>query len=226
MKHPESVVPTPWDAKIFGMDTYEILSLDEATLQSISSLHGHFTIKVDPLLSTELLHRYDFYYCDTQIDPFCLEEDFVAYNSDSVSVLHDIDIEELVKLSQGAYSHGRFHRDFNIRNELADLRYDSWLGQLHQTGRVIGLAYKNALAAYFACENSKVLLHAIDRKLQGKGLAKYLWTAGYRELFNAGHREVSSCISVANMPVLNLYRALGFKFRNPVDVYHKFNPPK
>jgi ribosomal protein S18 acetylase RimI-like enzyme len=56
---------------------------------------------------------------------------------------------------------------------------------------------------------------------RGKGLAKYLWSTGCRELFKRGHKELSSSISAANLAVLNLYSSLGFRFRNAVDVYHR-----
>jgi hypothetical protein len=42
-----------------------------------------------------------------------------------------------------------------------------------------------------------------------------------RQLFAEGHAEIQSSISFVNMAVINLYAALGFRFRRPVDVYHR-----
>jgi hypothetical protein len=38
------------------------------------------------------------------------------------------------------------------------------------------------------------------------------------EVLAAGHAEVKSSISAANVAVLNLYASLGFSFRHPLDV--------
>jgi ribosomal protein S18 acetylase RimI-like enzyme len=218
------LVRTPWDSKVFAIDTFEVRSFDEETLKVVANLPGHFTIKVDPSRSTDLLHRCGFYYCDTLVEPFCRRQHFIAHDDPDVRVVDTYDIGDFLSLSRGAYTHGRFHRDPNIPSELADARYDSWLRQIHAAGGMIGLAYRGTLAAYFARENAKVLLHAVHVSLRGKGLAKYLWTAGYNTLFREGFDEVSSSVSASNMPVTNLYCSLGFKFRSPLDVYHLFNP--
>ena len=53
------------------------------------------------------------------------------------------------------------------------------------------------------------------------GIAKYLWGAVCADLVRHGARELTSSISATNLAALNLYVALGFRFRNPVDVYHR-----
>jgi hypothetical protein len=44
------------------------------------------------------------------------------------------------------------------------------------------------------------------------------------DLASQGAGEITSSISAANIPALRLYAALGFRFRNPVDVYHRVIP--
>ena len=66
----------------------------------------------------------------------------------------------------------------------------------------------------------KLALHAVAESHRGRGLARHLWTALCETLFAAGTQQVSSSISVANLAAVNLYAALGFKFRKPKDVYH------
>jgi ribosomal protein S18 acetylase RimI-like enzyme len=41
------------------------------------------------------------------------------------------------------------------------------------------------------------------------------------ELARQGAPELTSSISATNLAALNLYVSLGFRFRNPVDVYHR-----
>ena len=56
---------------------------------------------------------------------------------------------------------------------------------------------------------------------RGRGLAKYFWSAVCRHLFEQGQAEIRSSISFTNIAVINLYSSLGFRFRKPVDIYHR-----
>lgn len=223
MEKSEYLIETPWDSLVLGVPAYEVSSPDEQSLALAASLPGHFTVKIDPLHSKELLHVYGFYYCDTLLEPFCTAEGFSALPHESVTVSTDVSIDELLSICDGAFSHGRFHRDFRVPRNQADLRYNNWLTNLHAEGGIFALEYEGSLAAFFGFRGSKVVLHAVSEAFRGRGLAKTLWSAGYERLFEQGVREVSSSVSASNLPVINLYASLGFRFRNPVDVYHRFN---
>ena len=219
-KKPDYIIETPWDAKVFGIDTYEIRSLSQETLEEAIKLRGHFTVKVDPRSSKKILSDYGFYYCDTLVEPYCNGAGFVYSEHKTASVSRSVDIDELLTISEGAF-YGRFHRDFNVDRRLADLRYDMWLREHYDKGDVFGLIFDNKLAGFFAFSGNRITLHALSEKYRGKGLAKYLWSAACKELFGMGHRELVSSISTFNTPAVNLYSSLGFKFRSPVDVYHR-----
>jgi RimJ/RimL family protein N-acetyltransferase len=214
---------TPWDNRIFGIDTYEITELSKNVLEKIKDKPGHFTVKLNPLQSKELLHQYGFYYCDTLIEPFCAVEHFNPSYNERVFVSSNIDIRSLTDLCYDTFQYDRFHRDFHMDHRAADERYAHWLMDIHKTGDVWALLYENDCAGFFACEKNRILLHALKAKYRGKGLAKFFWSAGCAKLFSAGYTELTSSISTANVAVLNLYSSLGFSFRNPVDVYHKLN---
>ncbi len=219
----EHLTETPWDARVFGVPTFEIRDLSPEVFEGLKDMKGHFTVKVDPLASKKILHEYGFYYCDTLIEPYCTPERFVPFEDEAVRVSTATDIGDLIALSHGTFVHGRFQRDFSIGKELADLRYDNWLKDLHSSGNVLGLMYRNELAGFFALAGNKAVLHAVVEKYRGRGLAKYLWSAACKEMFSKGHSEITSSISASNMPALNLYASLGFRFRNPLDVYHLMN---
>lgn len=218
-----SIITIPWDVKAFGFPCYEVTDTSAVALETTRTF-GHYTAKVDPLTDTRFLHENGFYYCDTLMEPYCRPEMFQPEFSPEVSILDDSSLEDILTLSRGAYRHGRYHRDFNVPVELADLRYDNWLRDLSDSGRCFGLLYKSNLAAYFGTNGNKVVLHAVAEKFRGKGLAKFLWSAGYRKMLDRGFLEVCSSVSAANSAVVNLYTSLGFRFRNPLDVYHKFVP--
>jgi hypothetical protein len=221
----ESIISTPWDAKVLGIDTFEILEPSEENFQQALKKPGHYTVKVDPLSSKEILHKYGFYYCDTLIVPYCRKEKLISYPHASVSLGQDASFEALIPIVPHAFMQGRFHRDFQVPNAKADERYIQWLKQLYDSRSILVLKFNNAIAGFFAHSQNKILLHALKEEFRGRGLAKYFWSAACREMFAAGLPEIQSSISPASVPALNLYVSLGFRFRNPVDVYHRLVKP-
>lgn len=219
-KNDKDIISTPWDSKIFGIDTYEILTLSETVLDSISKTEGHFTVKVDPLGSKELLEKHGFYYCDTLIEPYCNKKDFKFFKDDRIMISRATDLEDILSISHGAF-HGRFHRDFNIDKEKADLRYDSWLKELYDKGNVLAIAYDGKLAGFLGFAENRVVLNAMGREYRGRGLGKYFLSAACKELFDMGNEDVASSISISNKAAVNMYCSLGFKFRSISDVYHR-----
>jgi L-amino acid N-acyltransferase YncA len=212
---------TPWDMAAFGMPTWELLEYSEAALQQAQYTVGHHTLKIDPLADKRLLTDYGFYYCDTLIEPHCNAERLRrAYHQDT-GISKSIDFKQAMLICNGAFKYGRFHRDFNLPNIAADLRYENWLKQLLDAQRVYGLFWQGALAGFIGHNANNLVLHVVAEKYRGKGLSKYWWSAVCTELLASGHNEVKSSISAANLAVLNLYSSLGFSFSKPQDVYHR-----
>lgn len=210
-----------WDSAAFGRDCFEIDGLDAAALQEATRHPGHYTIKVDALASKALLHRHGFYYCDTLIEPFCARERFTGHPDARAQFSRDSTIDTVLAICHGAFRHGRFHRDFHLSAAQADLRYDNWLRQIHAAGNVYGLMFEAQPAGFIAVDGGRLVLHAVAAALRGRGIAKHLWTAVCDDLYRR-HAELSSSISAANVAAANLYATLGFRFRRPVDIYHRW----
>ena len=215
------IKPTPWDTAAFGMPTWELTEYSEEALQQAVQTPGHYTLKVDPLADKKLLHEYGFYYCDTLMTPHCNATRLRAVQHPETNISKDVDVERALAICHGAFAHGRFNRDFNLPQERADLRYDNWLKQLLDAQQVYGLYCQGVLAGFIAYSGNSLVLHAIAEKYRGKGWSKYWWSAVCGELLNAGHHEVKSSISAANLAAFNLYASLGFTFSNPQDIYHR-----
>lgn len=211
---------TPWDTAAFGLHTAEITEYSEAALRQATQTPGHYTIKVDPLADKRLLHDYGFYYCDTLIEPNCAAGKLREFAHPDAVISKEADLPALLAICHGAFAHGRFHRDFNLDKARADLRYDNWLRQLYEKDALYGLFWRDELAGFIAYAGNSLVLHAVAESHRGKGRAKYWWSAVCAELMAAGHPEVKSSISAANLAVLNLYASLGCSFRHPLDVYH------
>ena len=214
---------TPWDCAALGRDAFELADASAQALAQVGA-PGHYSVKVDPLASKEALHRGGFYYCDTLIEPYC-EAGRLRLAPDPAATLDRAPpLAPLTAICRTAFRHGRFHRDFNVAPELADRRYETWLAGLHAAGKVYGLAWQGETAGFIAHEGGKLVLHALDDRHRGRGLARALWSAVCSDLIKNGAAELTSSISAANLPAVNLYAALGFRFRNPLDVYHRVIP--
>jgi hypothetical protein len=215
------IKPTPWDSAALGMPTWELTEYTESALQQASQTIGHHTIKVDPLADKRLLQNYDFYYCDTLIEPHCNKNRLRLVQHSDASISKEIDATQALRICQGAFSHGRFHRDFNLPKLTADFRYDNWLMQLLDAHQAYGLYWEGTLAGFIGHQGNNLVLHAVAEQNRGRGLSKYWWSAVCADLLSLENVEVKSSISASNLAVLNLYASLGFSFSNSQDIYHR-----
>jgi len=219
MSDRELIHPTPWDSTAFGIPTFEIDSYDEATLKEATSKPGHYTVRVDPLADKRLLHRYNFYYCDTLIEPFVSPERYRPAINPEVS-MKPASLDEILPMCEQNFMFGRFHRDFNLNSEKADDRYKQWTKQLFDRNVVRKFLWRGNCIGFIAMEENAMILHAMHRAYQGQGLAKGCWSLACDYLFAEGHHEITSSVSAANLAVVNLYASLGFRFYNARDIYH------
>ena len=214
---------TPWDCAALGQDAFELANAGPDALAQVRT-PGHYTVKVNPLESKEALHRSGFYYCDTLVEPHCAAGEVRRFAHASAGFGMRPVLEPLLAMCAGAFRHGRFHRDFNVERSLADRRYENWLRTLHAAGKVYGLTWDGELAGFIAHEGGRLVLHALGDGHRGRGYARYLWSAVCADLAQKGEREITSSVSAANTAALGLYATLGFRFRNPLDVYHRVIP--
>jgi GNAT superfamily N-acetyltransferase len=220
MKPLPLIKPTPWDTGAFGISTWELLEYSDAALQQAAQTPGHHTIKVEPLADKGLLHEHGFYYCDTLIEPHCNAARLRTVQHLDATISKEVDVQKVLAICHSAFAHGRFHRDFNLSEAAADLRYDNWLKQLLEARQVYGLYWQGTLAGFIGYSGNGLVLHAVKEQYRGKGLSKYWWSAVCSELLAIGYDEVKSSISASNIAVLNLYASMGFSFSSPQDIYH------
>lgn len=203
------------------MPVWELLEYSERGLEAVTTKEGHFTIKVDPLADKQLLHKYGFYYCDTLIVPRCTIDRFKSVQHPKTSISKQFDSQKVLSICDGAFSFGRFHRDFHLPKASADRRYNNWLKQLIDKQQVFGLYWQDMLAGFVGCDKNCLVLHAVKDEYRGEGLAKYWWSEVCRELFVSGFSDIVSSVSSANLAAINLYASLGFTFSESMDVYHR-----
>ncbi|TWI64323.1 acetyltransferase (GNAT) family protein [Pseudoduganella lurida] len=218
--------PSPYDAAAFGMPAWELTEYSAPALAAADGQPGLQTIKVDPLADKALLQRHGFHYCDTLLATRATRQRLrdvparAGLSIGRVDTQHP-DAAALLAICHGAFAHGRFHRDFRLDRAGADRRYDNWLAQLLAADGVWGLYADGVPAGFIARNGASLVLHAVAPQFRGQGLARHWWHLAAAALFDAGHAEVTSSISAANVAVLNLYASLGFAFDAPQDIYHR-----
>ncbi|MCP3031628.1 GNAT family N-acetyltransferase [Halobacillus sp. A1] len=216
--------PTPWDKRNFQMDTFEVMSLEEEALAQTENIEGHFTIKVDPSKSSKILLDHGFYYVDTLIEPVCEEGKLTVFEKDGTGISLDYDRERILEIAEESFENGRFHRDFNIPDEQADLRYMNWVSDLMDKNQIYALFYEGNLIGFYGFEKENVLLLGMKKEYRSKGLAKPLTSMGCKKQWeDLDLQQLKTSISAANAPSLNLFYSLGFRLRSAKDVYHKIN---
>ncbi|MDD8025363.1 MAG: GNAT family N-acetyltransferase [Acidobacteriota bacterium] len=220
---PKPWLETPWDARVFGVPTHELTSPDPEGLSLLPGPGGHFTAKIPFRADAEPLRRAGFYYCDTLIEPWGSRNDLRPVSDAKAGFVRDMAWSDLFRIGHGAF-HGRYHRDPAIAKARADARYDQWLRELYDQGRIYGLLYDGRPAGFIGEKDAVLVLHAMAAELRGQGLARALWSLVLTDLFDHGRTELHSSVSAGNLPIVNLYASLGFRFRNPLDVYHAWFP--
>lgn len=217
--------PTPWDRRNFPIDTYQLTEYSEAALKETDQVEGHFTMKVDPLVNKALLHQYGFYYTDTLTDLVVTHDRFFAEKAtDAVTFSKDYPAGEVLAIAEEAFQGGRYHRDFQVPDHLADLRYRNWVKDLIEQERI--LVYKQAgqVDGFFAYKDDDVLLMAMHQRVRGKGFAIPFAAACIKEQFARTEAErLTAPISPRNMASMNVFIGLGFNIGGCVDIYHKVN---
>jgi len=221
---PDGVREAPWDSRAFGKDSFEITCWSPEVVEWVSKTPGFFTLKIPSESGKGAFESCGFYYCDTLLEPACTKDKFIGFEDNCCFVSREYDLEKILQIVYGTFTHDRFHKDINISGHVADQRYINWLMDLHDQKRLWAFYYgKNREpAGFWACDRiGKIVLHALSKIYRGKGLAKYFWTKGCRMLFESEFEILRSSISASNLGVVNLYSSLGFSMKNSIDVYHK-----
>lgn len=228
------LTPAPWDAAAFGQPAWDVAEYTPEALALADATPGIQSIKVDPLADKRLLQQHGFYYADTllatvagpaQLRPLTAPPGVRVLGPDDAGFDAAFDADAALAICHGAFRHGRYHRDLHLDQDGAARRYDNWLRQLIAARAVYGLYHGDELAGFIgavhSAAGSTLVLHAVAPAWRGRGLAKHWWHQTVARLFAAGHGQVASSVSAANVAVLNLYASLGFSFRNPLDVYQR-----
>jgi len=190
----------------------------------------------------ELLEGCGFVFVESTIDPYCVlgrNEVLARFCEAPGSVLPrrfsvaELALEALncadegvrgavLAIAEESFVADRFHVDHKCPAEQAGKRFRYWVEDLLQAGSnvFLGLRHRGTLAGFFITKEGHLILAGFARAYAGSGLGDYFWLGVLQRLQEKGVDAVHTRISMNNVPVVNLYARLGFKFRNPAAVFH------
>ena len=131
------------------------------------------------------------------------------------------------RIARTAFVTDRFSVDPRLGLEVAGTRYEGWVRSAldHPVQRLWSITDSGRILGFFITEmrsDGTCYWHltAVDREQQGRGYGRRIWRRMLAHAHSEGALRVSTMVAVRNLPVVNLYASLGFRFRNSSFTYH------
>ncbi|OLF78252.1 hypothetical protein AWH62_15885 [Maricaulis sp. W15] len=133
----------------------------------------------------------------------------------SIEPAKSADIEAVEELAASMFEYGRFAEDPVFAREKVALRQRSMVRDLHKQGASVHVTRANGQVAGFmiskrdtAVATSQLILGGVDPNF--RMLTYRFWATCLESQRSTGSTLVTTRVSAANVPVLNLYSAFGF----------------
>ena len=215
-----------------------------AAKSSDTNLFAQAKIARDQSAATGILERNGFSFIETALVPTTnlAKNEILATFSDSPSKFlprrYDPASITLQKLEKGnpllcarvreiaaeSFTTDRFHMDPLCPQNAANRRYINWTNDLLTSDADFDLLlHKGTVAGYMARKENHLILAGFARAYVASGLGDYLWLGSLLEMKKSGIIQVHTQISTNNLPVMNLYVRLGFKFKESFTMLHYWN---
>lgn len=194
------------------------------------------------VITSKLLEKQGFYFVEAVLCPFTVIsknkafENFLADKSAFLPKRFRIEevgmltlsnpdgqvLGDIMSIASESFTDDRFHVDPYCAPEIANGRYSYWADDLAQdeTVKFNLLTYQQKTIAFMARRSDNLLLAGFSQKHIGSGMGDFFWLSVLENMLGEGLHSASTLISVHNIPVLNLYARIGFKFKNPSATFH------
>jgi ribosomal protein S18 acetylase RimI-like enzyme len=225
----------PWDSEIFGFDVVQFSTIKagngndaEAALEcELDLLRRQGTrlavcrLPIGNGAELALLQRCGFRVMETLLQPRFTDLARFALDGDclDVAVAKQEDMTTVVEIAGTAFCTDRYHLDPQLPPGLADERYRVWARNAlrNPAQTLLTLRDGDDIVGFFVVDTQPGGvrhwgLTAIAVEWQSRGCGKRAWRAVLARHHAEGVACVTSSISAANLPVLNLYSCLGARF--------------
>ena len=227
-------VIVPWDTEVFGFPVAQIdhIEVGDATDAAISyadfeqwrdSLNvrmvtcrlDHFALRESMFLEARGFRFVELVYHPT----LQLQRADFPQSSLVIEPALSGDLPEIESIAGTAFSTGRYLLDSRLDPAHSHLRYKNWVRTSAAGGKhdVLKGTLNGEIVGFFITEkraDNSVYWHltAMAQQRQGQGLGKQLWQAFIMRAKREGAARIETTISAHNLPVMNLYARLGFRF--------------
>lgn len=122
------------------------------------------------------------------------------------------------------FDHGKFHEDPLIERRLADSRNVNMVGDLTRKFTTYVGRVNDDIIGFMILNRKDTLIELLLGGMHPayRHLSYSFWNKLFFEYQKQGVKKVTTTISAANIPVINLYSRLGFKFSQALYGYRKF----
>lgn len=232
----------PWDSELLGCPAAEITSIRVAGPGDLQLEFDHFQVWLrdngykmvscrmphQKLLESALLEKNHFRFIEMVLHPELkdLQSLEVTEQGIEISLADFEDVSRIAQIAEKAFGVERFYVDPFMNADLANLRYKRWVE--NSIGSDVQILLKVSLdgqiVGFFLVEKKQrqVYWHltAITPEFKGRGIGVRVWRAMLERHKKDGMDSVLTTISARNVPVLNLYSKLNFRFQPPEMTFH------
>jgi RimJ/RimL family protein N-acetyltransferase len=232
-----------WDSHIFRAPVAQILQLDLYGLEDVATDFSTYQswvreqkismvscrLEHQRLRESMLLEEHGFRFIEMVLHPYIKHLQSLIFPADTLQITPAVssDLIDISAIAETAFSYERFHLDYRLNPTIGNKRYGSWVTNTlkHKTQRLLKVSDGDRLIGFFIIESvarNSIYWHltAINPEWQGRGYGLRVWRAMLNYHKTLGFDKISTTISARNIPVLNLYAKLGFRFTPPNMTFH------
>jgi ribosomal protein S18 acetylase RimI-like enzyme len=154
-------------------------------------------------------------------------KDKPEYLDDHIYVKHHLPRDKrLIDIARSSFNYSRFYNDPKLPTEKAKNIYAHWTECAFEKENkyfVISERGKNALGfiLFSIIDDSCVIeLIAVDEKYQGQKVGKSLVKTMELFAFNNGIKKIQVGTQLSNIPAIQFYNVMGFRYENCSSIYH------
>lgn len=235
----------PWDTESFGVPVAQVRHIEvhdrAAADAEMHRLLAWFAMQGVELAACRLDHtallesaalegvgfRFIEMVYSMQIDPQLLQPLADAGRRVQWRGACNADLADLQQLATDAFATGRWNIDWSVGQALGGRRYADWVERslADPKHEVLCAVVDGQTAGLFIIESGpdrSVYWHltAVAPEWQGKGVGKAMWMSMLHRHAVNGSTRVHTTISARNVPVVNLYARMGWRFVDCQMTYH------
>ena len=233
-------INAPWDGEPLGLSAQNIVDFVADTEENANILVDLFdiayrkthysSIRIDSrdILQAKALGRAGYHMTEVVMKVTGvlskINLDTSQFSKFSFELASPEDYNHITEYSIKYFDHGKFHEDPLISRKAANLRNTNMVKDLTSSYTThVGRVGSNILGFMILdCNNDSIELLLGGIHPDYRHLSYAFWNRVFYEYKSKGVKKVTTTISAANIPVVNLYSRLGFKFNQSLYGFRKF----